>query len=356
MEERENALNLVVNTTEQSSNMRKTLKEKIYQTVSTLRQLFAKITISGEQKSSEINILTKKISTLEAELLSYKEKQNKRHQKPSIDSKDEQGELGAATNGMTSTGVTPTIAEKQAQRVALPTSQMTRQYAAVVRDTKPKRYKMTIRSKKAHPPEEIQQLLKAKVNPGDIKVGVTTLKSLNDSVLVETKSIEETEALRREIEAKYGEDLEPHIQRLRKPRIKIINVPEDIDTTNIEDAIITQNPELNLTRGSITAKFIQVTKRKYHKAIVEVGADTRRNILHRKIKIGWQICKTDDYVTTTRCFKCSNFNHRTMDCRGEVTCPLCAGPHTIKECKSNPTEHKWINSVVYNRQHDKSNK
>jgi len=45
----ENALNLVVNTTEQSSNMRKTLKEKIYQTLSTLTQLFSKITISGEQ-------------------------------------------------------------------------------------------------------------------------------------------------------------------------------------------------------------------------------------------------------------------------------------------------------------------
>ena len=293
--------------------------------------------------------MTKKISTLEAELLSYKEKQNKRHQKPSIDSKDEQGEPGAVT----STGATPTIAEEQAQRVALPTRQMTRQYAAVVRETKPKRYKMTIRSKKSHPPEEIQQLLKAKINPGEIKVGVTTLKSLNDCVLVETNSIEETEALGREIEAKCGKDLEPHIHRLRKPRIIIINVPEDIDTTNIEDAIITQNPELNLTKGSITAKFIQVTKRKYRNAIVEVGAETRRTILHRKIKIGWQICKTDDYVTGTRCFKCSKFNHRTMDCRGEVTCQLCAGPHTTKECKSNPTEHKC---VAYNRQPDKSNK
>jgi hypothetical protein len=348
VEEIENALNLVVNTTEQSSNMRKTLKEKIYQTVSTLRQLIAKITISGEQKSSEINNLTKKISTLETELVSYKEKQNKRHQTPSFDSKDEQEETGGGTNCMTSTGATPAIAE-QAQRAALPTRQMTRQYAAVVRETKPKRYKMIVRSKKAHQPEEIQQLLKAKINPGEIKVGVTTLKLLNDSVLVETNSTEETEALGREIEAKCGEDLEPHIHRLRKPRIIIINVPEDIDTTNIEDAIITQNPELNLTKGSISAKFTQVTKRKYRNAIVEVGADTRRTILHRKIKIGWQICKTDDYVTATRCFKCSKFNHRTTDCRGEVTCPLCAGPHTIKECKSNPTEHKCVNCVAYNR-------
>jgi hypothetical protein len=198
--------------------------------------------------------------------------------------------------------------EGQTQRVVLPTRQLSRQYAAVVRDTKPKRYKITIRSKHALPPEEIQQLLKAKINLSEIKVGVTTLKSLNDRVLVETNSIGETEALGLEIEAKCGEDLEPHIHRLRKPCIIIINVSEDIDTTNIQDAIIEQNPELNLTKGSTTAKFIQVTKRKYRNAIVVVGVDTRRTILHRKIKIGWHICKTDDYVMATRCFKCSKYN------------------------------------------------
>ena len=66
-DEIENALNLVVSTTEQSSNMRKTLKEKIYETVSSLRQLFAKIKISSECKRSEIKDLTNKVSKLEDE-------------------------------------------------------------------------------------------------------------------------------------------------------------------------------------------------------------------------------------------------------------------------------------------------
>jgi 3-methyladenine DNA glycosylase Tag len=39
----ENAVNLVVSTTEQSSNMRKALKQKIFETVSTLRSLFVKL-------------------------------------------------------------------------------------------------------------------------------------------------------------------------------------------------------------------------------------------------------------------------------------------------------------------------
>jgi len=39
----EGSLNVVVITTEQGSNMRKALKQKIYETVSTLRTLFARL-------------------------------------------------------------------------------------------------------------------------------------------------------------------------------------------------------------------------------------------------------------------------------------------------------------------------
>jgi predicted RNase H-like HicB family nuclease len=46
-EEIEKALNLVVSTAEQSSNMRKAPKEKIFETVSTLRQLFVKSTTNA---------------------------------------------------------------------------------------------------------------------------------------------------------------------------------------------------------------------------------------------------------------------------------------------------------------------
>jgi hypothetical protein len=96
-------------------------------------------------------------------------------------------------------------------------------------------------------------------------------------------------------------------------------------------------------------KFTYVTKRMHRNAVVEVGPDTRKSLLRSKIKLGWLVCRADDYVTATRCFKCSKFNHRTTECRGDVACPLCAGPHTIKECKSDPTTYKCINCEIYNR-------
>jgi hypothetical protein len=123
-------------------------------------------------------------------------------------------------------------------------------------------------------------------------------------------------------------------------------VPEDTSTTNIEDSILRQNPNLNLKKGSIAAKFTFVTRKMYRNAVVEVEADTRKTILHRKIKLGWQIYTTEDYLVATRRFKCSKFNHRTQDCRGEVTCPLCAGPHTLKECSGDSKIFKCTNCAL----------
>jgi len=192
-------------------------------------------------------------------------------------------------------------------------------------------------------------MLKANINPGEIKVGVKTFKSCNRVVKIETNSKQVIEALDQEIRAKFGDELEVRVHTRRKPRLIIINVPEGISTNIIEDTIIRQNPELNLQKGSNVSKFIYVTKKTYRHAVIEVVADKRKNLLHKKIKLGWQICKIDDYRVATRCYNCSKFNHRTQECRGEVTCPLCAGPHTLKGCTGDSTTHKCANCANYNK-------
>ena len=66
-----------------------------------------------------------------------------------------------------------------------------------------------------------------------------------------------------QIRAMCGDELEVRVHTRRKPRLIIINVPEDITTNKIEDTIIRQNPELNLQKRSIVSKFIYVTKKTY---------------------------------------------------------------------------------------------
>jgi len=49
----EDALNKIVNTTDQSGNMRKELKKTIFETVSTLRNLFNKMKVMLDEKTRQ---------------------------------------------------------------------------------------------------------------------------------------------------------------------------------------------------------------------------------------------------------------------------------------------------------------
>ena len=55
-------------------------------------------------------------------------------------------------------------------------------------------------------------------------------------------------------------------------------MPEGINADNIEEAIIRQNPDLNLMKGSTVPKFTHVTKRMHRNAVVEVGSETRKTL------------------------------------------------------------------------------
>jgi hypothetical protein len=83
--------------------------------------------------------------------------------------------------------------------------------------------------------------------------------------------------------------------------------------------------------------------------VIEVGSETRKKLVHRKLKIGWLICNVDDYLVAKRCFRCSRFNHTHQECRGEETCPLCAGGHKLKDCKAPTEQYKCINCMVHNK-------
>jgi hypothetical protein len=131
---------------------------------------------------------------------------------------------------------------------------------------------MAVKATVAHPPDTIKQILKTKINPGEIKVGIRSFKSFSGGVLLETNSKQEIEVLGKEIQAKCGSELEAKVHSLRKPRLIILNEPEDIWTKNIEESILRQNTKLNLKKGCIAAKFIYVTQRKHRNAVVEVSA------------------------------------------------------------------------------------
>ena len=88
---------------------------------------------------------------------------------------------------------------------------------------------------------------------------------------------------------------------LKTPGIIVFNVPEDITTENVAQAIVLQNSELNLNENEVKPKFVFEDRKGHKNLVIEVNSEIRRSLLDRKLKIGWHVCNSSDYLGVTRC-------------------------------------------------------
>ena len=95
-----------------------------------------------------------------------------------------------------------------------------------------------------------------------------------------------------------------------------------------------QNSELCIEKGDITPRYLFKDKIKSNNLVIEINSTRRKKLLGKEMKLGWNMCNVDDYIRINRCYKCSKFNHRAQDCKGELTCPICAEKHSLRECKA----------------------
>jgi hypothetical protein len=190
-------------------------------------------------------------------------------------------------------------------------------YSSVVAAHVETKHKILITSRVNQTPDMIKKLLKSKMNRTEIKVRITSLKLLTDGrVMIQANSTNEIEALGAKIEETCGTELEVNIQKRRNPILVLLNILEDIKPENAEETLTKQNPELDIKEGEIRAKFCYTTKRETRNLEIEVDSGTRKKLIQAGIKLGWAICKADDYIVAKRCFRCSRYKHNPRDCRG----------------------------------------
>jgi len=208
-------------------------------------------------------------------------------------------------------------------------------YSDIVAGREEKKFTLTLRTKDNHTPEGIIRVLKEKVNPAEIKVGITSLKTLRDGrILIEPGSRTELNLLGDTIREEYAETLVVNMQSLRKPRMIILNTPTEITPENILEILTQQNSELATEGENIVPKFCYTTKRGTRNIVTEVNSEIRKRLLHNRVKLGWTLCKVDDYLVAKRRFRCSRYNHTRKECKGEYVFPLCTENHKLKECKA----------------------
>jgi hypothetical protein len=133
-----------------------------------------------------------------------------------------------------------------------------------------------------------------------VNVGVQLLKtSRNGKVIIDVGNKKEMELLEEGIRERC-EALETNIQKPRKPRLVIVNIPNEINMENVKETPIKQNNEIDIQEGCIVPKFSYTTKRGTRNLVAEVDSETRKKLQQTEIKLGWTKCRVD--VSVKRCF------------------------------------------------------
>lgn len=305
----ESALETLVAVTEKSGNLRGDLRKDILTSVSILRCTFSKLSNLLEEKDKTIVKLTEDVS------------------KQGIESAVQPAPSGGANIKL---------------------------YSEVVRnkfhDNNRKTYKIFIKSKHNESADVVKTKIKSAINPVQMKLGISSFKSFRDGrIMIESEKKDEIDCISQNINTACKDSLEVSVPRLRNPQIVIYNIPEDVTTENIVGIITQQNPELNLNDGYLKPKFVFKNRKSCVNLVMEVNSEIRKRLLQTKLKLGWHFCNVNDYLAVTRCFKCNKFNHTAQACRGTDTCPLCAGSHKLKECKTSPENFKCSNCINFNK-------
>ncbi|KAK5648388.1 hypothetical protein RI129_003280 [Pyrocoelia pectoralis] len=197
--------------------------------------------------------------------------------------------------------------------------------------------------------KRIMEVLK----PAETGLQIAAVRNMGRSgaILIATTSEAAKDELMRH-PALTSEGLRTEAARTDRPRIKIYDVPKEMDAVTIAQAIRRQNTE-DITPTEFTKQFkivhIFPSKVRNNVAIAECAPDIRQRLLQQgRVYIDFESCRVLDHIQVTRCFKCQAYGHPAKYCTAAAdTCSVCAGQHFHTACthKDSPQEHKCANCL-----------
>ena len=115
------------------------------------------------------------------------------------------------------------------------------------------------------------------------------------------------------------------------------NVPGDITSEELIDAIINQNLDNNIASTDIKA-IIRLTIRgsTFVNWVLEVKPVVRNKICKlSRVYINWTSVRVTDYIRILRCYNCQRFGHMARDCKSTQICSSCSDEgHDQKDCNN----------------------
>lgn len=188
-----------------------------------------------------------------------------------------------------------------------------------------------------------------KKNIGFKEIRANGLKKTKDGgIAINCSSQAESLKIKELVKNKVGDKYSVEIPVPIKPRLKILNVSDEMMNDEIIENLKAQNELLEKAEISVKTVYNKKVRDKNSKlfdVVIETSQETSELLLLMKaVNLGWSKCKVVENIYIKRCFKCCGFNHVAKDCKNNLACSKCGGNHQREKCKSKNT--KCVNCSV----------
>ncbi|KAH7954117.1 hypothetical protein HPB49_015636 [Dermacentor silvarum] len=188
--------------------------------------------------------------------------------------------------------------------------------------------------------EQMQSIMKRKVDPHELGVLEAEMRPARDGIVVMASSKKGLQRLEDFItnDAELASKLKTKHPKEKNLAIKVIGIDEELSNDEIGKKIIQQN---NLPCSTKEVKVNKTWRGKYGKtAIISLSLQAFEALKGRThLTIGWDRCPMYDNTFVPRCTFCAKYGHTQRWCQARVAkCTECGGGHHFKECRKNDYE------------------
>lgn len=182
--------------------------------------------------------------------------------------------------------------------------------------------------------DDVERIIKEKVNLVNIKTGVSKIKHVrNSGIYLATQC--DINVLQKEIHEKLGDDFKVFKTKEPKPQLIISGLSREYSADELWLEIKETNSGFDSNDSievvhSRKSKFGEKTDR--WSFIVEAPAHTYKKMLNRYISVDFNDHFVKQYVEAIRCFNCQQYNHKSASCTSSPVCCRCGRNHKTSEC------------------------
>lgn len=185
---------------------------------------------------------------------------------------------------------------------------------------------------------EIRADILKKINPVDSNIGIGEVRNLGGAgILISCNDAADRNKLVKLADERLASEYNVHELKSVQPKVRIVGMAQSLEETEFLRYLRAQNQLLFSDDSKCSLIKISAIKndQKTFQATIGVDVETYARLMgSRRVVIGFDSCVVYDAVSVLRCFKCNAFHHMSANCPNTVCCPVCAGPHELKSCKS----------------------